>query len=161
MSRDIPKDAEDVGAGSQAPAGADSTQLTTPPKPPYANVELVDTLAGIASTNPRMFGSGVSASMAVGLLREARDDVTGVRRDLATAKEALEKANIEKARLRERVDSLGRLKTFRNIAQSIGAALVGVSVKLLDNHESLGWGVALLAVVLIISSWFYEPKQTP
>ena len=142
--------------GSQS-LGSVDVAIPPPPKAPYANVELVEALDGIAASTPRSFGAANLGTLFNGMYRDAMTEQKALRETNDKLRDELAKERQENARLSERVSSLQGLKWGKALFVAAGGLCIAVGYKFVGGpYNAVGWLILAAGVVVNVGCWMID-----
>lgn len=129
--------------------------------PPLSELPLARRIEGLASTHARSMGGEVSAALIAGAMNQIAQDHGEIKNELSscrglidTMRSQLSDCRERKAVIEERLRNERNNKHLRNLAITIGTALIGVAIELYSNDfikESVI--VFALGAILLVLGW--------
>jgi hypothetical protein len=132
---------------------------------PWGALPMARIVEGLAAAHARSMGGGVASTLIAGAFsqlsyafEETKQELHTTRQRLDETRTELSGSKTEVAVLRERVGTGSKIKHLTNLAITVGAVLIGLSMNFYQRQVYVLANVlCLLGVLLILVGWFSTP----
>jgi len=151
-------------------SGTQETSLETlvpANNPPFGNLNITETIQGLAATKSRSMGGDVVAALIAGATTQMSYELAGIKKELAEERKksgeiATEhsRLSVRNAVLQERINSEGNTKHLRNISIVIGTTLISIGIEFSrNNFDKISYLMYGLGGALLFLGWLSGTKR--